>query len=281
MARKKISVYENIESQSSPASDSLVVEVGSRYAALLTQLPESRQPGAFELFEWDEPIAPDEMLVELQLHSLLLERPCADTRLYVNFPESVVTPSALFTAGAADDYLELVHGPSIGGKTKCDLIHTDPGMVNIYRLPSSFHESMEGMLGDVQTSHTQSRIIEQVMRHPQAGGPCFISLTCYHQYMVMAVVCHGSLQIIRSFGVSRTEDMIYHVQNTVQQLGLLPAETHFLVSGMIGDRSVFFRYLRNMYAKVSFDETQAHAPFRELLSDYPAHYFLPFLNLLG
>jgi hypothetical protein len=94
-------------------------------------------------------------------------------------------------------------------------------------------------------------IIESILRFPRFEGEVQLFCDLSTTFMDVVVVAGKRILFCNSFDISTDEDVLYHSQNILQQLGLIERETVLYLSGAIAVGGERYKLFQNYFRKVN------------------------------
>ena len=276
MTRKIIGYYTNALDDA--YNGQLILEIGDTELVCIARQEGAQRPDGLEVFG----IGKDEndwrgLFAGIASESRLLGRSYRSTVCFYNCEEALIMPSANFSTSAAEDHLSLVFGDKKGFDVKHEPV-TDQPMVTAYRIPASIHDLVGHQFVLYKPRHIYTAMLEEALRK-QPMPVHFIKLRFYGSHFALVYLHDGKLQLLRSFGYSTAEDILYHLISISQQFHIVPAEATLEIGGMLDAESVSQRQLQQLFAEISFDTVLQDEAFLNGVSIYPSYYFTPFYKL--
>jgi hypothetical protein len=100
----------------------------------------------------------------------------------------------------------------------------------------------------------------------------------YHSHFIITAVRDKELQLIQRLVYNSVYEVVYHILNVCERLAMPINETYIVISGLIDLKSALYAELYKYVYHLHIDEAGETAFDKAILSDYPAHYFIPFIN---
>ncbi|MFD2518860.1 DUF3822 family protein [Salinimicrobium flavum] len=184
--------------------------------------------------------------------------------LYSNELYSLV-PKSLFSEENASDYL----------KFNTRILETDyitedhledAGIVNVFIPFTNINNFFFEQYGEFEYRHCQSVLVEHFLEQnrKQEGVPR-VYLNCYTRGYDLVVIRNGKLLLANSFKCHTSEDFIYYLLFTAEQLELDPSEFKLILLGKITANSDYYQMAYTYIRNISFLETSFgySFPFKE------------------
>jgi hypothetical protein len=237
---------------------------------------------AFEMFSYDKSSTDDwnDIFYEIKTASAVFAKPYSKVTAYFNTVESILVPEKLLTASSAEDYLNLVHGEQAHLEVKYDKLLSTKVFINAYRIRRSLSELLTRQFIIYQSAHSYSALLNDVLRRPRLA-PVFIKLQFYSKHFIVAFWKGERLQMVQSFDFKGTEDVLYYLLRTLQQLGLNATEAQVELSGMIDSHTKTYEQLAKLFPHLETDKAPPNGVFEQALAENEAHYLTPFFKLLA
>ena len=255
----------------------LVLEIGNQHISCLVK-DASHKCVAIELFTHtaDEARDFDALVNATSSDSKLLNQTFASTEVIINNELAVLVPSYKFNKEISEDYLRIAFGDDVHAIKSYDAIEIEPVIMNVYRIPSQWHEVLTSRFRYKSIRHIYSSIVAGNFKKDISGETLFVQF--YHSHIIVSAYRHGSLLIVQSFVYSGPDDVLYYLLSLCRQLQFGGAGLSVQVSGMIEVESNLYRELVKYFDSVKTEEidtNHVHAP----VGSYPAHYFTPICKL--
>ncbi len=280
MVQKQISIYGELETETSFHSDQLLLEVSNTHIALMVKFSGKKYVGAFELFQFDsDQMEWYDIFQQIRTESIILDRSYNDSRVFFNLNEAVVIPAHAFSTSAADAYLTAIHGDSTQHAVKYDNISVNEGLVNIYRVKKALNDMVNSNLMMVTPRHVYSKLLENVLDSKALSNGVFLKLQFYYDQMLVLLIKDGKLFLIQSYIYQTADDVLYYLLNIAEQFQLSTTEIQVEISGILDVKSHEFDYIEKLFKKISFSDLKEDDLFKNYIGEYPPHYFTPFINI--
>ena len=279
MVRQIIDIHSDVAIHSPFNTDQLIVEVSESSLTLIVKIGNTTKVDALEVYDFDS--KNDDWFDVFYLartESDILSRGFNSTKVFFNLPESILVPDSLFDLNHINDYVETIHGSTENNITKSEKVGISPDINVVYRISKSLFDMIHSNFMMVDTEHIYTRLIKNTLASPYAAGT-FLKVQFYHHHMVAVLVQYGKLQIIQSFAINTSDDAVYHLINLSEQFGISISQTDVELSGIIDPKTNPYLHINKLFAKVFFEAPDTQNCFTGEQSEYPAHYFLPYMKL--
>jgi hypothetical protein len=163
--------------------------------------------------------------------------------------KSVLVPAVFYNADDAKGYLSLTSSLT-DSETLCadQLKYTD--VVHIYSLPSDLVNRMQSVYPDCRIIHSGTVLMEsELLRNKNSTDPC-IAVNIRQGSYDIAVTTGNQLNYFNTFTYQGSEDFIYYLLYTMEQLHLNPEKTLLRFSGEVEKHTATYiitaKYVRNI-----------------------------------
>ncbi len=281
MTKKRFGYYSaTIPPASFTGADQLIMEIGTDQVVCLVKSAVTQHPEAFEIFQIDTTTRQwNDVFAEIKAASSLLNRQYSSTRIYYNFPETLVVPESKFSIAAGRDYLDQVYGENNNDHVAYAKLLTDTAMIAVYRVKKSVSEWVSRQFPSHQLNHIYAEILNTLLNRSLPDTD-FISLRFYSQHLIATVIRNRKLHLIQSFGYKVDEDILYYLLSITQQLSLDAANTAVEVSGELDKQSPVGKQLPELFGNINWDNSGDAGVFASVIKEHPAHYFTPYYKLV-
>ncbi|HWB94897.1 MAG TPA: DUF3822 family protein [Puia sp.] len=219
-----------------------------------------------------------ELLREIMEGDELLKRPVKETLLVYNFPESSLIPEAVFTMDTNREIIDTLHGNLQKG-----LILTEKipwwELFNVYRISPEVHHLLQQTFSAGKYWHYYSLLLKSYKMFDSTEAEDCIKVIFYSDKMVALVVREGKPVLTQTFYYHDTKDVVYHLLNCCQQLGLKQENVRLLVGGLIDRQSALSTELHKYFLKIQFEEIDESIKVTDELKELPLHYFSSILKM--
>jgi Protein of unknown function (DUF3822) len=224
----------------------------------------------------DSPLA--DTLREVLGADPLLRRPVKETLVIYNFPESSLVPEPVFSMDNNREIIETLHGNLQKG-----LILTEKipwwELFNVYRISPDLHQLLQQTFTAGKYWHYYSLLLKSFKMFDSAEPEDCIKVIFYSDKMVTLVVREGKVHLVQTFFYQDTKDVIFHLLNVCQQLGLKQEDVKLLVGGLIDRQSALSTELFKYFLRIRFEEIDESIRITDELKELPLHYFSSILKM--
>ena len=191
--------------------------------------------------------------------------------------KSTLIPDPLFLDENAVNYLSFNFS-----LTASDLVHVDHlnllGAKNVFAVPQSLELLVKEKFPLVAIHHHATAFIESLLQQNKNRDEKIITVYIHLSGFELAVTRRNELVFYNSFLYTSTEDFLYFVLFTMEQLQLNPETTPFVFTGAAERSSALYittqKYIRN----VGFGERTEHYSFAYGFENIPAHFHYVLFN---
>lgn len=273
MVQKTFAIYTGLS-----GTARLYIEAGISQLACWVKDLQTHQVQAFELFEFDQDKAQanfQEVFRQIKLFSKILESSYAATTIIWENEECLLVPEKYAYRVPAGDYLDMMYGHAPGAITA----QQPAQQVNaIFRAPRSWKDELDKHFPYAKYTHKFQGIFAGNHSTDIENG---VRILFYRGHFFLVLYRDSQLQLIRRFAYQTPEDVVYHILNTFGQYDLSPAETEVCISGLIDLRSALYTELYKYLQNVTVEAYNNEGMDDEAFTEYPYHYFLPFLKTVA
>jgi len=280
MVRQIIDIHSDVAIHSPFNTDQLIVEISESSLTLIVKIGNTTKVDALEVYDFD-PKNDDwfDVFYLARTESSILSRGFNSTKVFFNLPEAILVPDSLFDINHINDYIETIHGSTENNITKSEKAGISPDINVVYRIPKSLFDMIHSNFMMVDTEHIYTRIIKATLTSSYAAGT-FLKVQFYHHHMIIAMVQYGKLQVVQSFALNTSDDAVYHLINLSEQFGISISQTDVELSGIIDPKTNPYIHINKLFAKVFFEKVDFHNFLTIEDTEYPTHYFLPYMKLV-
>ncbi len=281
MTQKRIHFYSETKPPASfTGAEQLIIEIGCSQAVFLVRTAGSGLTEALEIFQYDSAdTAWDEVFTEIKKTSELLTHTYQDARIFYNFPEALIVPESKFGVAAGKDYLEQIYGERFSDPVSYEKLLAGIGMNVVYRVTKPVADWVAQQFpGRHHSAHIYTEILESLYSRSLPEGN-FTVIRFYRKHLIVAVLKNKKLQIIQSFNYDVDEDILYYLLSIIQQFELNPDYSVAEISGELDKQSVIAQQLPNLFANITWVDSEATGVFAAVVAAYPPHYFTPYAKL--
>lgn len=235
---------------------------------------------AFELFTFPETelTAFDKLFADISTDSQLLNEKYPAVNVFINNEFCMAVPAQKFEESLAKDFLHVAFGAVDDMVVMHSKIGPNASLVNLFGVPGNLIKELESRFQHFQVHHTWANILKILDNRNYQHVPCFMYVQFYNTYFVAVVIKNGKLQFIQNFIYDSPEDVLYHLLNITNQLGLDATELQLEVCGIIDANFKLFRELTSYFKNIVSNKPSI-ANVLINVEEYPGHYFSPFFNL--
>jgi len=274
MLQKTFSIYpENFD------DCRLFIEAGNQHFACWCKDVQTGAVKAFEFFQFDtdEKNTIDSVLGEIRLYSKLMNKGISPEAIIWDTEDAVCVPAAFYRDDLAPQYIDMLMGEAAGTRVLTQPVEDN---VIVSRYATAYSNAFNTHFDNNNFTHKFSQVLKKYGNSAQATGgeqANIMHVIFYPSHFIMVAFKNADLQIVRSFSYSTSEDALYNIMQVCNQYNMPVAGTTIIASGLIDTASnlysTLYGYLDN-FSLQEGGEVNFEAPG---FSEYPAHYFLPFI----
>lgn len=253
----------------------LFIEAGKKHLACWCKDAETGAVKGFELFQFevDDKIVLNDVLGEIRLYSKLLNRGINLETVTIETEEAMAVPQALYKEGYGEGYLGLLFGDSLTPGTL--ISQPVDEQVIVSRRYNEQEQALNSHFKTPVLGHKFELLLKKYSSDAVAGNRIYVIF--YSSHFILTAFKNNTLQIIRSISYSTSEDALYSIMQVCSQYNMPHGDTTIIASGLIDTASNLYNTLYSYLENFTLESNEAQAFDAPGFSDYPAHYFLPFL----
>jgi Protein of unknown function (DUF3822) len=198
------------------------------------------------------------------------------TVLY-NFPESNLVPQELHDSASNEAMMRLIYGEANTGIVLEEKVE-NWRMHNVYTVADDIHFLLKEKFRDSGYWHFYTLLLRSSSENISQEGS-FLKIIFYGDKFITSVFSAGKLLLIQTFAYQTPEDAAYYLLLACRQSDIKPSDAVLLISGLIDTQSALYSELMKYFPDVRYEGFREDMDVNKLLSDYPAHYFSPLLNM--
>ncbi len=252
----------------------LVVEVGEKHIALITQNEENIPGKNFEYFNFTEEENFEKVLKEIKEQSFLFNKEYQQVKIVWSNAFAQCVPTAV----SSEEIINAVHQSleNALGETRTFVDRNDT-ITLPYLANKAQYNTLQIYFPKATYTHKYLEIINRFV-HFSSSEKLDVLAIFYQGYFIICVKQNKELQFINALEFSSGTDVVYHILNAAKQLNIDITSTRVILSGLIdGDSSLFKEIYK--YIPIIDVDTAGNAPFlNSEFSEYPSHYFVPFFK---
>lgn len=194
-----------------------------------------------------------------------------------NGQKSTLVPDPLFNPLQATQYI------SFNFQVQDDeLIFTDHlkmlGAKNVFTLPEKLVNLITAKFPQVSIHHTATAFIESLLKNNKNRDEKIVTVNIHLTGFEMAVTKRNELIFYNSFSYQSSEDFIYFVLFTLEQLQLNPETVPFVFTGSAERSSALYLTAQKYIRYVGFAERTENYSFAEGFETFPPHFYYNLFN---
>lgn len=246
----------------------LFIEISSSGLSYLLRDHEADNFRGVALYHFEHKNSPDEIAAEVErafLDHSLVNNQFAEITVVYDFPESVLVPESIFEEGRQEEYLGQVFGELYPSTYFHEKIKGHP-ITNVYRVPDIILEAVKNEFKDHRQVHRFSLLAADL-----DPGKDLIRAIFQPGLMTVVASKKGSIQLIREYGFSKAEDVIWQLLTIAESYSM--ENVVIRVGGMIDHQSTLYLEIRKYFSRIEMNHIEFSATFEEEMKELPPHYF--------
>ena len=252
----------------------LHLECGNSHIAFMVVDAESNGISGFEYFSWQENEGScTNILNQVHNQSKILPHFTNAASICWCLEEFLAIPTPYMIANEEEAFITSIFG------TKYDQVVTHLSNEDqhiIYRVPADWQMAIEQLLAIETATHKFQYFFEKQL--PPVNPT--IQIYFYEQQFLLACN-YGKHHFIKICTYQKSEDVLYHLFNTIHQLNIEnKLAVQLLISGLVEKESQVYNDMVQYFAHISFQATETYHFKNEDFLAYPSHYFTPFFKQL-
>jgi hypothetical protein len=188
-------------------------------------------------------------------------------------------PEALLLNEKTEEYLRFTNTIYAGDTICRDSIGPLQTAI-LYTIPALLKTGFEQLWPGHKLVHRLGDLIQNMhARFADTEAGCTL-IDISAQSFSLLVIRDKKLQYCNSFEYRTSEDLLYYVLYTLEQLGIQASETELLISGDILKPSIIADYLEKYMGILRFIDAGSEVRLSPVLSELPIHLYYPLMNFL-
>lgn len=254
----------------------LLCTIDPEFISIAAVDQEKNRFSGFEGFHFSRPCNDEQLslkIAELTRQSDILKK--IDFRnVSVQFANSRFTfiPSALFKAEDAEQYFYFNHPKRDGDEVHFDII-TSYDAINIFSVSGEVIAALKKMFERFSVHHQLTSLLEAAGFYARNKPERNMFIHVHSSCIDVIVMEERKLIFANSFPCKGTEDGIYFVMMTCEQLSLNPELVEVLVSGEIEKDGAFTKQLHRYIRHISFCGRSKASSFTYGFDELPPHFY--------
>lgn len=187
-------------------------------------------------------------------------------------------PQAMVKEGNNAEYLQFTSTMHAGDKVLSDHI-TSLDARNIYSIPSILHAGMEQLWPGHHLQHSMSCLVSHLLKNEQDKNnstKAYIQIST--QSFDLIIINKGELQYCNTYEHRTSEDLIYYIMFTFEQLKIEIDQCSVAILGELSSDDIIFQYMEKYISQLTFMQANPACNASAVLQDIPAHRFYNLLN---
>lgn len=186
-------------------------------------------------------------------------------------------PQSLFVAEEEASFLTFTNIVHSGEEIRSEVIPRG-SLVLVYALPAVLRAGLEQIWPGHSLTHGISRFLRPSALDVE-GRQYDVRTHIREQSFDLIIFRDGALLYCNTFEYRTSEDLLYYILFTFEQLGIPPAETEVRVTGDLFSESQIFEYLEKYIDRVTFAGPGSRVILADGLKELPYHQFCQLLNI--
>jgi len=191
--------------------------------------------------------------------------------------KATLVPDPLFDPGSKSGYLDFNFTVNQGEHVFSDALKL-LGAHNVYAVPDEIQSTVRSHFPNAIFRHYASPFIESLLLNNKNRDEKIITVHVHLSGFEMAVTRRNELLFYNSFRYTSTEDFLYYVLFTMEQLQLNPETTPFIFTGSAERSSALYITTQKYIRFVGFGERTPHFSFAGSFEEIPAHFHYILFN---
>jgi len=163
-----------------------------------------------------------------------------------------------------------------------DQVHTDHlkilGARNIFAVPGDVERMVSSQYPQATFHHFATPLIESVLLNNKNRDEKIITVHVHLSGFEITVTRRNELIFFNSFTYKSTEDFLYYVLFTMEQLQLNPESIPLVFAGSAERSSAIYLATQKYIRNISFAERTNHFSFAGNFEEIPAHFYYILFN---
>lgn len=197
---------------------------------------------------------------EVKRRSILLSNTFASEEIVWENDNFMCIPNDKFNAETAVSYMSLVNSLSFQSSTMYKPL---PDYTLTYTADSVLYKIIKENLP--QASHTHK--LYYLLQQKNTKEKNSLHLQFYQSHFLLTAVKNGALHLATVYHFKTPQEVVYHILNTMDKLGMPVEQTITSLSGFIDEASPLYKEVYLYVNNLRFTQTG------KIKDEYPAHYF--------
>lgn len=221
-------------------------------------------------YNFEKQNSPIELSTELQqlfINTSLLNNCFAKTVIFLSLPECLKIPADLYKKEEAGNLMTKVYGDLYEQLLFADEL-SSKNIITVYRVPLLLYNTVLEQFPSAVFMHQDTLLIRTLADHGTEFKVLF-----YPGSFVAAVSKDGKLQLVQHFNFQTEEDVIWHLLNISERLGI--TDKSLTIGGMIDEKSTLYGELYKYFREIKMFSLPEGIDFDEEIKELPQHFFSP------
>ncbi len=196
---------------------------------------------------------------ELKRRSILLSHPFPSQEIVWENASFMCIPNSRFVEQNAATYLSLVNSQSFQSAPMYQLLHD---YTFAFTADSILHKIITQQIPGASHSHKVYTLLQQ-----NKGKNNSLFLQFYQSHFIVMALQNEVLQLATVYRFATPHEAVYHILNTLDNLGMSRESTSVFLSGFIDETSALYKEIYLYVSNIQFTKKG------KINNEYPAHYF--------
>lgn len=215
-------------------------------------------------------------------HPVLPSDQWKEIRVAVNTHDFTLIPTPLFRKEYASDYLQLATGwPVKAGNRVMHQFDPKIDAYNVFSIPNSWSDWLLYLFPfqNIEFYHLSSPLIlGALVSHAEYSVPRLLTIHLEQNYFTMILTEDQRLKFCNRFPYQNPTSLTYLILFTMNQLEVMPEETHVKLYGEITPYSDLYIELRKFISELRFGKNPGGLQYIDYFEDIPEHRYFGLLN---
>ena len=208
----------------------------------------------YEFFTQNEAISLTDYLTSIyETHDFLKSLKWKSIEVIIDNQSFTLIPNDLFKKEYTSRYLQLAKGKQLSDAEEVHTYtHEDLGIINVYSSDRDLYNWLSNTypLVDIVFNHKTSQLIEFGVSTSKAQT-AFLHFENHH--FTMVITANGTLKFCNRFAYKTSQDLVYYVLFTMNELEIEPDEIILRLNGNISEQSEDFELLNQYLPNVKIN----------------------------
>jgi Protein of unknown function (DUF3822) len=232
----------------------------------------------FSLLEWYsfESHETEDALRNIFSDNVFLQQSFLRTELIVTYPDSLLIPNEMVTSVDPDKGIQLLYGDVNDGPVWEEKINS-VGIHHYFRIPVTVSETIGRQFPTHDRTHLLTLMLRDAYREGDMENGC--RLFFLERRFFVFLSSNAQLKLIRSFDYHSPEDVVYHLLNICEIVGMDPRELTLHYGGLIDHSSPLSERIQQYFEGFEAIRSLEDVKVNEEIANLPESYYSYFFNL--